>query len=119
MRNAEYFYNEEKGVVVAVIKDTAGDAVNEFLKRAYQHNMGVNPEVLNRFLIQDQFKGIARCNFDDGDTYDQRIGEDLAFERAMRSYKKAKHKAILRLCDYVSSQVKDIAKITDSKYADK
>lgn len=49
----------------------------------------VKYEDANRLAMKDSYRGVAKCNTDEGDVYDEREGKLQAYKKAMSKYHKS------------------------------
>lgn len=87
-----YYIDEKNGVVVCIIENTTYDAIDYIQKRNGYDNIYLGQE----FHLKDSYKGIARCNLAEGDTFDEEYGKELARHRAIEKLTKDKTRAILK-----------------------
>lgn len=113
----KYFVNAEKGVVVCLIDDCQYDAINDFLQKL-GNDICFNQQLIptKKSFLPKSFRGIARCNFADGDEFNEQYGKDLAFRRAHSSYTKSKHNAIQYLANHYKRLIQQVA--DNSAYKD-
>lgn len=79
-----YFVNKEKGVVVCKLEDCYDSLIADMHIKGYP--VDENLEIPNEFI------GKAKCSPED--TFDENIGKNIAFNRAMIKLNKAKKKMI-------------------------
>lgn len=93
---AIYKVNRQNDVCTAIICDCELDALNEFYKQTQFDVALKKPEL---FLMDNKFVGTARCS--EEDEFDERIGKNLAFQRAYAKYIKQKKNIMLNIADYI------------------
>lgn len=90
--NVDYIVKEEEGVVVCIISDCNFNAVALVDKYS---NIFENPFVSfvpDAFLINDQYKGVAKCSQED--TFNEEYGKKLAYRKAYLKYVTALEKKV-------------------------
>lgn len=75
-----YYIKPEDKTVVAVLRDTAFDAIALINK----HARNIGGEAFVDYLLNDEYVGIARCH--DLDKFDADFGKELAKRRALRAH---------------------------------
>ena len=104
---AIYKVNRENDVCTAIICDCALDAVKEFYKQT-QYDLALKKPEL--FIMDDKFVGTARCSPED--EFNERIGKNLAFQRAYEKYLKQKKRILLDISDYIDRRSEIIQNYT-------
>jgi hypothetical protein len=113
----KYTVNEEKGVVVCHRKMTSSYIDNEVEKRCSP----AVAKIIGRLLfletfkdshlpfkleIPEKFKGVARC--DERDTFDEKVGRDVARLIAKKKHHSAAMKTYDRLCEFFMKAAKEM-----------
>lgn len=93
---ATYKVNRKNNVCTAIISECALDALAEYYKQT-QNNVALNR--MDLFLMDNTFVGIAKCSPED--EFDERVGKNLAFQRAYEKYLKQKRRVMFDIADYV------------------
>ena len=92
MSNVHYIVNKETGVVQAILDRTRNDAIGTIIKATSDEGVCFD----KRYYIHDSYKGKSRCNFSDGDVFDEEDGKKRALKRLMIKINTARAKAIAR-----------------------
>lgn len=93
---AIYKVNRKNDVCTAIICDCELDALNEFYKQTQFDIALKRPDL---FLMDDKFIGTAKC--DPLDEFDEKIGKNLAFQRAYEKYVRQKKRILFNIAKYV------------------
>jgi hypothetical protein len=98
VRSCEYYVNEQKRTVTAVLTNASLDAVKRVSKEYGGKAVGlditgtmIDEEALNALLISDKFVATARCSAED--TFDVEEGKRIACRRVYAKYDAAREKA--------------------------
>lgn len=92
-----YVVNEEKRTVACIIYDCEFDLLNF----VHKHSMDSSINLCSGFILDAHYSGVAKCAPED--TFDAKIGKDLAYKRARKKYERAR---MDRLCDVFYSYYK-------------
>ena len=85
------FINAEKYTVVVKIVNPIKEYREEYRNFLKSHNRYIDREIFDEFLnlyekqIND-IVGIATCNVEAGDIFDEKYGEALAYERCLKAF---------------------------------
>lgn len=89
-----YYSDEKNGVVVCLLTDTQWDATDYIQKKMGGFTFaGLD---YTTYKMADSYRGIARCNFDAGDTFDLEKGKEIARKRAIEKCFAAKDKMVAK-----------------------
>ena len=78
----------EAGVVKAKLTGVQDNVFIAIYKLLDNHSKFLNVYYDGELMLDNQFNGKARANFTLGDSYDEKIGSDLARKRCMSKYHK-------------------------------
>lgn len=99
-RDIRYYVNEEKKTVAAVIDNCAEDAVADLMDK-FSNSFMPNLAML---IIPDTLKAKVKCHPDD--EWNEEIGKQVAKEKLIKKYNRAKANAIK---DYITEVSKFVA----------
>lgn len=94
-----YNVDEKNKVVVAKLTGCAHDVNAEFTKRFLKNDSLSTIEVYptNEMHLRDTYVG--KCRFEADEPFDSELGKQIAKERCLKKYYKAKDKMIERIMD--------------------
>lgn len=102
----DYYINEDKRTVTAVLPLTQLDAI-EFYEKAIEranpinkYDILMNVNLRDKYLIKDKYVGIAKCSPED--EFDEEKGMSLAKHRCLSKYYYDRDGAVLRIIRDVS-----------------
>lgn len=110
----KYIINEDKKVVVAIIEETKYDVIN-YIKANYKEPVNFG-NMYDKLLLNETYKGIARCHPDD--KFDAEKGKMIARARAIYKHDLAFNKAVKKYFDIKTAILKKIKKHSNEKLID-
>ena len=97
-----YIVKKDEGVVICLGQGTALDAMKELGIFNYKEPDFDLVLSLPEYIISDEYKGVARLC--DGDTWDEELGKEIAYQKMKRKYLRAKIKAIGRAVEHLAEE---------------
>lgn len=89
----EYYIDEEKGTIVAVMKDCEYDAI-KILDKMGISDIRYDGYNMDKFMINTTYRGKAKCSPDD--EWDEEEGMRIARNRMLENYYRARTLALMR-----------------------
>ena len=115
-KRVKYKVIEEHGIVIAEIKYTTWDAINEFNKRFMAHSTsklelcGCFDE---HFCMPNSFKAIAKCHEDD--VFDENVGKRIALNKLIDKYERSKNNKFARIMLVFDKTLKALDKYFETR----
>ena len=88
-----YKHIPQAGKTIATLKGCGNNLDNIIWKLTNNNSrfleFVVKYEDANRLAMKDSYRGVAKCNIDEGDVYDEKEGKLQAYKKAMSKYHKS------------------------------
>lgn len=98
MDKPKYIINEEAGVVVCLLENCEYDAVREYYQMggSFPTDIVFSIDIKQKttHILNNKYRGVAKCNFEAGDIFDEEFGKKLAYNKAQAKYLESKLKAL-------------------------
>lgn len=79
------------------VRNNPSDIIQKLMDNSCKHTYCTTSAAYD-YEFRDTYRAIAKVNTDEGDTYDEKTGEEIAHNRVMQKYYKAIDKV---MCDYL------------------
>jgi hypothetical protein len=104
-----YIVKKDEGVVICLGQGTALDAMKDLGIFNYKEPDFDLVFSLPECIISDEYKGVARLC--DGDTWDEKFGKEIAYQKMKKKYLRAKIKAVGRAVEHFAKEYQEALRV--------
>lgn len=117
--NIQYFVNEQDQIVVAKLTGFRVDAIEMAERVIFGKEAAKSIFYDDKFIYStvmrypDSYRGIAKCNKNDGDEWDVEYGKALARARLLKKVSNAKSRILYSMKKYMSAKVDELNELLE------